>query len=502
MKQAPIRFLDPSPPSLDLQEAISWAKSHFGLEGSFETLSGERDQNYRFSETGGDVLFKVCNLLDSSDTIACQHAALDHLAGVDPALPIPRVLTSLAGKSIMPVRASDGETYLIRALSYLPGDLLQTTSPNPKLLNELGRLLGRVNRGLAGFFHPAAHQNIAWNLLSSEALIPETRFIEDIDARRLCEDILNRMRREVMPRLKGLRHQVIHADAHEKNVIVDAERGRLSVDCWILGISTGGRVQQKSRSRPITLSQPLDDFLELLAAMTSGYDEVNPLDAEEIEVIADLVLVRWVSAGTIVSWRQKHRQDEPAHVNPGLKQHWQGIKRLHDLGAEAISARLKSACGFPSTGRWTEDASAALRTRRNEVLGQHLSLFYDNPVHVERGRGAWLMGADGKHYLDGYNNVPVCGHSHPHITRAISRQAQALNTNTRYLYANIVEYAEQLTALLDDSLDVCVFVNSGSEANDIAWANCKALDRPGRRTGDAACLSRITDAVSLLSPKI
>ena len=101
-------------------------------------------------------------------------------------------------------------------------------------------------------------------------------------------------------------------------------------------------------------------------------------------------------------------------------------------------------------------------------MGTELALFYSQPVHVERGRGPWLYDVQGKAYLDCYNNVPVVGHCHPHVVKAISRQTGALNTNTRYIYRNILDYAERLTSGMPDNLSVCVFVNSGSEANDIA----------------------------------
>ena len=64
--------------------------------------------------------------------------------------------------------------------------------------------------------------------------------------------------------------------------------------------------------------------------------------------------------------------------------------------------------------------------------------------------------------------MPHVGHSNPRVVEALHAQMQTLTTNTRYLHENLLEYAERLSALLPDSLDVCYFVNSGSEANDLA----------------------------------
>jgi 4-aminobutyrate aminotransferase-like enzyme len=80
-----------------------------------------------------------------------------------------------------------------------------------------------------------------------------------------------------------------------------------------------------------------------------------------------------------------------------------------------------------------------------------------------------MEAADGRRYLDAYNNVPVVGHAHPRVVDAIARQAATLNTNTRYLHEHVVELAERLVAGMPDGLDTVLFVNSGSEANDLAW---------------------------------
>jgi 4-aminobutyrate aminotransferase-like enzyme len=112
----------------------------------------------------------------------------------------------------------------------------------------------------------------------------------------------------------------------------------------------------------------------------------------------------------------------------------------------------------------------ALLDRRRRVLGSALEpLSYRRPLHVVRGEGAWMFDADGRGYLDAYNNVPVVGHAHPRVVEAIARQAALLNTNTRYLHEHVVELAERLVATMPDGLDTVMFVNSGSEANDLAW---------------------------------
>jgi 4-aminobutyrate aminotransferase-like enzyme len=80
----------------------------------------------------------------------------------------------------------------------------------------------------------------------------------------------------------------------------------------------------------------------------------------------------------------------------------------------------------------------ALLERRYRLLGHHSPLFYQKPLHLVRGEGVWLWDAEGKRYLDCYNNVPCVGHCHPHVVEAMHKQAATRNVHTRYLHENIL----------------------------------------------------------------
>jgi 4-aminobutyrate aminotransferase-like enzyme/Ser/Thr protein kinase RdoA (MazF antagonist) len=121
------------------------------------------------------------------------------------------------------------------------------------------------------------------------------------------------------------------------------------------------------------------------------------------------------------------------------------------------------------------DETQGLRSRRAALFGTNLSLSYSDPLHIVRGIGAHLFDDKGRAYLDGVNNVCHLGHAHPAVVEAASRQLSVLNTNTRYLHPNILDLAETLGATLPEGLDVCFFVNSGSEANDLALRLARAF---------------------------
>lgn len=115
-----------------------------------------------------------------------------------------------------------------------------------------------------------------------------------------------------------------------------------------------------------------------------------------------------------------------------------------------------------------------LTERRARLMGPNVPTFYRHPVHIVRGEGVWLWDADGKRYLDCYNNVPHVGHCHPTVVEAICRQAAILNTHTRYHHDLVLDYIEALTATVGHGISQAIMVCTGSEANDLALRMAQA----------------------------
>ncbi len=146
------------------------------------------------------------------------------------------------------------------------------------------------------------------------------------------------------------------------------------------------------------------------------------------------------------------------------------------LCPEVVVALPRTYTEVPTTGAnklprtYTE---VQLLKSRKAHLGYSLSVSYKRPLQIDRGRGQYLLDHTGRRYLDTVNNVAHIGHEHPAVVEAIQRQAAVLNTNSRYLHENIVLFAEELAATMPESLSVVHFVNSGSEANELALRMCE-----------------------------
>ena len=116
-----------------------------------------------------------------------------------------------------------------------------------------------------------------------------------------------------------------------------------------------------------------------------------------------------------------------------------------------------------------------MEARRARLMGPNVPTFYRQPVHIVRGQGVWLWDADGKRYLDCYNNVAHVGHCHPRVVDAIARQAAVLNTHTRYHHDLVLDYIERLTGTLGHQISQAIMVCTGSEANDLALRMAQAV---------------------------
>ena len=112
--------------------------------------------------------------------------------------------------------------------------------------------------------------------------------------------------------------------------------------------------------------------------------------------------------------------------------------------------------------------TTTLAARRDRALGTGAPLFYDTPLHIVRGEGVLLFDADGRRYIDMYNNVPCVGHANPHVVAAMSRQQATLNVHSRYLHEGIIAFAERLTALHGPAIESVIVSCSGTEAVEVA----------------------------------
>jgi 4-aminobutyrate aminotransferase-like enzyme/Ser/Thr protein kinase RdoA (MazF antagonist) len=474
------------------------------LAGSIEALPGERDCNFRLRTADArEFVLKVLDVVSDPGSAECLVAVLDHLTEQDPTLPVPRLIPTLRGEAIGRFTRERME-YAVCMVSFLPGRLLTGSAPTPELLQGVGSTLARLDLALRGFFHPSLSRRLAWDVRNLPELAACARYIESTALREAIAAVTEALR-ACLPRLRGLRSQAIHGDCHAANLVVD-ESGRS-----IRGIlDFGDMIHAPLIFEPaVAMSELLTEAVAPLpaaAAVLQGYARNVPLQADEVELLYDIVAARHAATVLVHAWRRRHDAEGARVVDAASANAERSLHHLLQQDRRALSGAWHQAAGTAGRAAAAPAASepkpAADLARRRRLMGAGAELFYEKPLHIVRGAGVWMYDAEGRAYLDVYNNVPHVGHAHPAVVAAIQAQTAILATHTRYLHGNILEYAEQLTARMPAHLNACIFVNSGSEANDVAWRIAQMAT--GHRGGLVMenAYHGITDAVAALTPSV
>jgi len=494
-------------PVFSAEQAVELASEIFGVDGTATPLDGERDLNFRIRPvTSGDAdpgyVLKIANQAEDPTVLDLQQEALAHVAAVDPSLPVPRIRATVDGARSRRVPGAGGASHSVWMLSFLPGRQLDAVLPTARLRREVGGAIASLARALRGFFHPAAGREILWDLKHASRLRRLLAYVPDPARRGIAEAALDRFDARAAAALPRLRAQVIHADANSANVIVDAADPERVAGIIDFGDIVHGALVGDLGVAFATVIGDCKDPIDAACDIVTGYHAVTPLLPEELDVLLELWLGRLVAEVVIAAWRSQSHAGNLEYINASVEPSWTSLERLLRLPPDAARRAFGAACGESGPAR--ADAGAETNeqmiARRKRLLGPAYSLFYERPVRIVRGEGVWLFDETGRRYLDAYNNVAHVGHCHPHVVEAIATQSRTLNTNTRYLHEKILEYAERLGATMPGDLEVCMFVCTGSEANDLAWRLAKA--HTGHTGGLAMCdaYHGTTDAVTQLSP--
>jgi 4-aminobutyrate aminotransferase-like enzyme/Ser/Thr protein kinase RdoA (MazF antagonist) len=476
--------LDATPPRFSPAEVSAIAAESFDLRGEATDLGSERDQTFLIA----DHVLKISNSGEDPATLDLEAAAIAHVLRVEPGLPVARLLASSS------VAGPDGR-HFVRLFERRPG-LHGGPDLSDAALRHFGETHAALARALRSFFHPAAGRELLYDLAHAGRLRLLVETIPDARRRTLVTAVLDRYDERVAPRWAELPAQVVHGDLNLENVLF-GEDGRIS------GILDFGDMAHSATAGDLAIAvaslvrgRPHDDVFRAARIAIDGYASRRPLEPLELELLGDLVAARLAGIVVISAWRVARYPENAAYIQNWDRDSWALLEHFAELGPDRVARELGAAAETVPT--------PALARRRAAAMGALLTeLTYAEPVHVVRGEGVWLVDADGRRLLDGYNNVPVVGHGHPRVTEAVVRQTRALNTHARYLYEPLIDLAERLLATMPSpaGLDTVMLVNSGSEANDVAWRIAAGA------TGHAGALITefayhgVTEATAHLSPE-
>ncbi len=491
--------LETPPPRFTPCEVEAITAELLGVAGTATNLGSERDQTFLVDRDRSGVVVKISNVGEAAAVLDLESEAILHVARTNPALPVaqPQPIAGADGNPYRTTVAGPDGMHFVRVFERLHGRNAHGAELDDGALFAYGTVHARLNLALRSFFHPAAGRELLWDLKNTVQLRPLLSSIADSEQRGLVERVVDRFELHVQPRWPQLRAHVVHGDLNLDNVLVD-ERGRVT------GIVDFGDLTHTAEVADFAIGlasllrgREGDDVFRSARIVVDGYAAMSPLEDTELAVLADLVAARLAAIVAISAWRSARYPENAAYIQAHDADSWALLALFAAAGPETV-ARGLGASSPPVD-------SAALIDRRERALGSRslLRLSYREPVHVVRGEGVWLIDSDGERLLDAYNNVPVVGHCHPRVTEAVVRQTRTLNTHSRYLYEPLVELAERLTATMppESGLDTVLLVNSGSEANDLAWRMATTLSGHGGALITSSAYHGVSAAIADVSPE-
>ena len=337
-------------PNLDRAAAAVLAKKLYGLLASATPLPSERDQNYLLTtESGDQFVLKIANALEDRTLLEAQNAVMVHLGRGLSFCPQP--VPTLTGKLICQIEETSGREgainarHFVRLVTYLPGiPLGMKGSPSPKLLWDLGKKLGQVDRALSAFHHEAFHRDFHWDLAKGLDIVGRySPLIDDVAMRATILSYVETFQQTTSPLLPRLRRSIIHNDANDYNVIVSD-----STDKHVTGLIDFGDMLYSYTVGEVAVAIAyiiLDkaDPLEAATHVVEGYVSEYKLNNEEVEALFGLALMR-LCMSVCLAAHQQQQQPGNSYLMISQRAIAKTLPRLISIEVPNAAAAFRRAC--------------------------------------------------------------------------------------------------------------------------------------------------------------
>jgi len=448
---------------------------HFGIKAKqIKKLAGYENANYLITTDEASFIFKTYEFLDDLyDTVCAESDLLNHLAKKDSSK-YPQPQKTITGSYVEAVKV-DGKKLIIRLLSYLQGDFFAEANHTKELYTSFGKFLAELDSDLIDYqSHVIQSRELEWDLQFVHLNNKYLNHIASSQQRKLVSYFLMQFDLFVRPQLPNLRKSIIHNDPNDWNVLV--KNGKVSavidfgdtvytplINELAIGISYG--IMEK------------EDPILWACHILSSYHQHLKLLTQEVDLLYYLIAARLCTT-VCNSAHQKKLQPDNEYISISEQPAWNLLKQWIAIGQIKAKNSFRQACNMLIEKENPVEQKIESRHRHiNEVV----SLSYRDPIFMKGAAFQYMYDGYGNTFLDAYNNIPHVGHAHPDVVQAGQRQMAILNTNTRYLYDLLHQYSERLLAKFPSQLNRVFFVNSGSEASDLAirlarnFAKCESI---------------------------
>jgi len=443
----------------------SLVEAHYGLTGMLHVLPGYEDLNARLTTPDGTrYIVKLHTQGAEADVLHAQATVLNLLQARAPRpAAYPQPVAGRAGAVLHTVTLPDGGTALLRMLTFLEGTFWAEAHPDRTHYKDVGRLLAETHQAVAEEAPLAIRaRTLSWDLQRAPLLLADLNALTDPAQRRLVHHVLAQFEAEALPVWATLPKQTIHNDANDWNVLVDDKHVVGLIDFG--DIVFGPRIQDLAVALAYILMGH-DAPLAVAADVLAGYTAVASVEPRALDTLYYAIGARLAMSVLHAAKAKQGRPGDP-YLSVSEEGAWALVDNWLVLNPIAAQHAFREAAGLAPRAC---TASTTLLKRREQHFSAAMSLSYrPQPICMTRAAMQYMYDDTGRTYLDGVNNIMHVGHAHPTVVAAAKQQLGRLNTNTRYLYNGLTDYAERLLALFPDRLNRVFFVNSGSAAADLA----------------------------------
>ncbi len=446
-----------------IQDIQDRARKHYGLTVSVKTLNGFDELNFLLTDSvNNKFILKVAHDAHGLPFLDAQVKIINYLAASLLADKFQHFLLNSEGKELTTI-VEQGKNYYVRILSFMEGVFWVDLKEKSKTLHvNLGAFMGEMDKVLQHFSHPGMHRHYTWDIQTALDANVNLKFIKSHERRRIAGYFLLQFEMEVLPVLSSLRHAYVHNDANDYNILVREEK--------IAGLIDFGDMVYTPLINNLAVACTYamlncDQPLQVAVEVVKGYHQVYSITIQELDLLYYLIAGRLcISVTQSASNASADSTNEHHFITEAPA--WNLLYQLIRINPLLAQDSFRRACGYD--GVINESDYSNLLQQRNEHIGRNLSISYSKKLKIVKSALQYLYDDRGRTFIDCVNNPSHVGHCHPVLVKKMQRQIATLNTNTRYLNEHMMEYAKKLTATLPSSLCVCYFVNSGSEANDLA----------------------------------
>ncbi|MGB5818034.1 MAG: aminotransferase class III-fold pyridoxal phosphate-dependent enzyme [Saonia sp.] len=354
------------------------------------------------------------------------------------------------------------DSSVYRLLSFVEGEFLAEAPHTDEMLQSLGSFLGETDKALSGTYAAAiAAKNTPWDLQYFQSNYKYLKFIPHPEDRRLVDYFFLQFDEHIYPVQHQLRKQIIHNDANDWNVLT--KNGKVS------GIIDFGDMCHSWLINELAIAityvmMGKENPLEIAVPVIKNYHKIFPLEEHELEVLYYLVAAR-LCTSVCNSAYSKTSNPHSDYITISEDKAWELLRKWITINPVKAKDTFRKAAGYTPSKK--ANLENQLKKRR-EYLSSALSLSYTSPIAMSRSAFQYMYDTHGNTFLDAYNNIMLLGHCHPKVIRAGQKAMARLNTNTRYVYGELLEYSEKLLSKFPSKLNKIFFVNSGSAASDLA----------------------------------